>query len=189
MEMDGDIYDLDLAEIHSQGLEMLFTQYFGDMFGESYGDAAITYELYNMLSSITEGCLYDEFQQQVYALEDPTLEEINQIYYDVASEYGYEFGSYTTAYDWVEIPHNFSEPLYYISYAVSAFPAVQIWCLAQEDPELAAETYMDIVRSGEDYSYSETLANCGLTSPFEEGSVETMRDTICDYFASAPASN
>lgn len=178
----GNIGNYDLAEIHSQGLVMLCTRFYPEIFEDILGDAAVNYELLNIIESITDGCLYDEFQQKVYELENPTLEEINQIYYDTAVLYGNDYGDYTSAYEWVDIPHNFSDPLYYISYATSAVPALELWSTMQNNPDTADDIYMEIVYSGDYSTYQDTLANCNLANPFSEGAIKYLAGNIQNYF-------
>ena len=67
-------FNIDVGEIHSQGLTLLFTEYSDELFGE-YGDAFSRIILWNMLDTIMDGCLYDEFQATVYQNPDMRLEE------------------------------------------------------------------------------------------------------------------
>ena len=76
----------------------------------------------NLSSALITGCLYDELQQYVYAEEDLTLEKINQEYCRLCKEYGLipADDERTELYSWYQVPHTFTSPCYYISYAVSA---------------------------------------------------------------------
>lgn len=172
---EGMFQNLDLAEIHSQGLEMLYTNYYGDMLGAEYKDAAERYTVSQRTGSIIEGCLYDEFQRRVYKLDNPTIEEINMIYGETQSEYYpqyYPIAEPSTY--WMFVSHNFESPLYYISYAVSVVPALEIWHTSKSDFRAAADTYMKVVRAGEENGYKETLKAVGLKTPFEAGTIEEI---------------
>ncbi|RGY98362.1 M2 family metallopeptidase [Clostridium sp. AM58-1XD] len=98
---------MDVFEIHSQGLEMLFYPYADDLFGE--GGEAFRYETVSrMLYGIREGCLYDEFQNTVYKNPDMSVEEINRTFMEIAREYGYQYPyGADQAYAWIEVPHTF----------------------------------------------------------------------------------
>ena len=68
--------NLDLAEIHSQGLEVLMFDTYEDMYGEdaSYIEYA---QLMNLVDSVLQGCAEDEFQQAVFEDPDMPLDEMN----------------------------------------------------------------------------------------------------------------
>lgn len=175
--------NLDLAEIHSQGLEFLYTHFYGDMLGEEYGDCAADYTILQKLNAVISGCLYDEFQRQVYALEDPTLEEINAIFGQLSYQYGLGGASPSDpSYGWVEVSHNFESPLYYISYAISVLPAFEIWEQSLDHFSSACQTYTEVVSFGQSEEYEEVLSQCHLRSPFEEGCIEELADTLSDYY-------
>jgi len=173
------VQNLDLAEIASQGLELLYTEFYGEMLGEEYEETAEQYTLYQRISSVIEGCLYDEFQREVYSMDNPTLSDINLCFAEVASRYYPEY--YEAGVEenwWMMVPHNFESPLYYISYAVSVVPALEIWEIAQTDFDGAKETYMKVVRAGESDGYKETLKEIGLATPFEAGTVKKIAGMI-----------
>ncbi len=175
----GYYQNLDLAEIHSQGLELLYTAFYGDIMGEDLKDDAEIYTMQQRAASVLEGCLFDEFQREVYELEDPTLSEINVIFSNVASQY---YPNYYIAgredWTWIRVSHNFESPLYYISYAVSVIPALQIWELSKTDFEAACDLYMNIVYEGEVSGYKETLKAVGLATPFDEGTMTNIAEMV-----------
>jgi oligoendopeptidase F len=130
-EWEYGLSNLDLAEIHSQGLEAIYDKYADEL----YGDSADIMRIYNALNQVygaVEGCKEDEFQYRIYS--DPydlTVSKINQVYYECCEEYGdlYLTNTYYLAlygktpsceiYEWADIHHTFKSPCYYISYAVS----------------------------------------------------------------------
>ena len=85
-------------------------------------------------------------------------------------------------YDWVLTSHNYDQPFYYISYAVSAVPALEIWEIAQEDLDQACSIYNDLVTAGERGTLEDTLQACGLQSPFAEGRIEELSETLSEDF-------
>lgn len=176
--------NLDLAEIHSQGLEFLYTHFYSDMLGRDMAETASYYTMLQKLNAVVSGCMYDEFQREVYAMENPTLEGINALFGRVAYDYG--MGGRTAdepCYDWVDVSHNFESPLYYISYAVSVLPAFEIWEESLMNFNNAVDLYMDVVRAGEGDDYKEVLEQCDLHSPFEKGYISTLADFINEYYS------
>ncbi len=178
-----DVTNMDVAEIHSQGLELLYLEYADDVYGEGLGDTARQMVLYQMLYSVIDGCLYDEFQNAVFAADhEMTEEEVNQLFRRLSEEYGYVY--YDTedeAYDWVDVPHTFSSPMYYVSYGTSALAALDIWTIAMEDRQAGIDKYMELTTYGLTTTYCELLEKCGLKSIFEEGTIQEIAQAVADY--------
>lgn len=163
----------DLFEIHSTGLEALFTEQYDAIYSTD-GDIARFITLGGLFESVLDGCIQDEFQRRVYADPDITLEEINRLYRDLYAEYGL-YGPMDVDYSWMYISHNFDAPFYYISYAVSSLASIQLWDLAQSDFSAALEQYLSILGQGayED-GYLTVLENAGLRLFTEDGAAEDI---------------
>lgn len=159
----NDSSSLDLAEVHSQGLELLMLDAYDSLYGE---DAEIMRSgaLQQMVSSVLQGCMEEEFQQAVFASPEMTLEELNSLH----SELSQKYLGYPMPYEWVEIPHNFEVPFYYISYATSAVSALELWTVAREDRAAALDMYNELTRHCFNAGYRDTLLTVGLSDPFTE---------------------
>lgn len=170
----------DLLEIHSNGLEVLYSQYYYDIFGR--GANAAEYGLLDeQLNSVVDGCIFDEFQRRVYAEESITLDDVNRIYSEVCVEYG-QYDEVGEDYWWMFVSHNYESPMYYISYAASAIAALQIWDMSRSDYDAAVETWLSVVREGAyDRGYMEVLSDCGLQSFADEGTVEAVFTAALDH--------
>jgi len=174
---------IDVGEIHSQGLEVLFTAYADELFGS---DArGFTWDtLLNMLDSVLDGCLYDEFQMEVYAHPDMTLEEVNRLFKDLSQDYGYAYGEdEEESYFWVEVPHTFQQPMYYISYATSALSALELWRMSREDWAGAVETYMDLSALSMTLPYRQAVREVGLPDVFRSGVISDLAQDLDDQLA------
>lgn len=184
-----DMTNMDVAEIHSQGLELLYLEYADDVYGEELGDSARQVILYQILYSVIDGCLYDEFQNAVYAADhEMTVEEVNQLFRRLSEEYGYTYyDTEDVAYDWVDVPHTFSSPMYYISYGTSALSALEIWTIALEDRQAGIDKYMELTTYGLSTTYCELLEKCGLKSIFEEGTIQEIAQAVSSYASAVAA--
>ncbi len=184
-----DVTNMDVAEIHSQGLELLYLEYADDVYGEGLGNTARQMVLYQMLYSVIDGCLYDEFQNAVFAADhDMTEEEVNQLFRRLSEEYGYVYyDTEDAAYDWVDVPHTFSSPMYYVSYGTSALAALDIWTIAQEDRQAGIDKYMELTTYGLTTTYCELLEKCGLKSIFEEETIREIAQAVADYSSALAA--
>lgn len=174
-------FHIDVGEIHSQGLEVLFAAYADELFGPEGGRAFYWSTISNMVSSVLEGCMYDEFQEAVYRESDLTLEEVNRLFKDISEEYGYVYGEdEAESFFWVEIPHNFQSPMYYISYATSALSALDLWLKSLEDWDGAVDIYLDLAAMGMRRPYRETVEAAGLRDIFRERTMRQLAEGVQD---------
>ena len=170
---------LDLDETYSQGLELIAMSYYNEIFqNDYYSKAAKIYTIENMLGAIIQGCLYDEFLQQIYQNSNITVEEMNSLYSKLAKEYGLKVDGRS----WCNVPHNFQSPFYYISYGVSAVAALEIWAKSLEQEEMGLNTYLALVKAGKDHSFMESLEIVGLNNPLHKESLEKVVEAVKGYF-------
>lgn len=172
---------MDVAEIDSQGLELLSLNFADALFPQA-GDAYRVRVLYQLLTVVMDGCLMDEFQTRLYAGEDWTVEEVNSLMEELLAEYGdpSHFGE-NSDYNWVTINHTFASPMYYISYATSALSALELFLDAQSDFDGAADTYLELVARGTGLGYREAVEAAGLSDIFQPGVVSTLAGEVADY--------
>ncbi len=129
----------DVAEVHSQALELLFTQFYDDIFDE-YAYVAKDYVIDNIIMSVIQGSLIGELELYAYSSSDVTADMIDEKYEELQAEYGLNL------IPWVEIPHLTIQPLYYISYATSGIGALSFWNVAQEQGyDAATDLYLEFV--------------------------------------------
>lgn len=100
----------------------------------------------------------------------------------LSEEYGYTYyDAGDAAYDWVDVPHTFSSPMYYVSYGTSALAALDIWTIAREDRQAGIDKYMELTTYGLTTAYCELLEKCGLKSIFEEGTIREIARAVSEY--------
>ena len=179
--------NIDTAEVHSQGLELLSLDKMDAVFGDAV-DAYKLVVLINMLGSVTSGCLFDEFQVAVYNNPDMTLDEMNALFYQLACEYNIQDNydcdeEAERCYSWVEVSHTFEVPMYYISYATSALAALDIYSVYLDDPEEGLAIYEKAVEQTSDVKYRAFLQACGLDDIFQDGVIEEISRKIEDSMA------
>ena len=174
-------YDnMDVSEIQSQALEMLFLPALQDLLAGdgSAGRAVVAlYALESMLGSIVDGCLYDEFEQTVYAEPDMTVRELHALEQKLNAEYGLD-ALYADDPYWVYIPHLFDSPCYYISYATSALPALEIWLRSLDDRAAAVDTYLTVSAARTDAWFLDVLYDNGLCDVTDRGDVVRLSEAL-----------
>ena len=169
---------VDIAEVHSQALELLFTEFYPNIFGAD-ADAMVIYLLLNKVDAIVQGAMQDELQQFVYSTPGVTLEQINREYARLCREYGLEEDdTRTELYDWVDTPHTFVTPLYYISYAVSAAGSLSFWLAAQEDFYGAVDNYLRFTALDLEKAFQESFVSVGLSSPLQADYLAGLADAL-----------
>ena len=171
---------LDVAEIHSQALELLITRYADELYGEDAPFMTID-AVFRILSSVLSGCMYDEFQKTVYENTGMTLEEIDDLAEILAYDYGMD-GSGYERYEWIDVSHNFDMPCYYVSYATSAVSALDIWVESLEDWDSAVDRYMQVTALPSDTGYMEAVKACGLMNFTKKNDVTRLINNVRYFY-------
>ena len=178
---DGYIYsldDIDVAEISSTALELLFLEFYPELYGQ---DAAALQRgsVSGILSNVVFGCMFDEFQQIIYTTPDLQPQDISDIFHEVMLDYmGDIFVDDYSYHMWAVVNHNFEAPLYYVSYAMSALAAFQIWADAQADYDTALQAYLELAAYGTNVDFLELLEACGMRSVLDEGYLQELHGVL-----------
>ena len=156
-------------------------------------------QLLNMLGSILQGSMVDEFEQAVYAnsydadgyRDGISADKYDELFNTIIASYDESFVE-DYSYYWLQVA--FDSPAYYVSYAMSALPCVELFTIAQtEGVDYAREAYFGLFTfanntkfvevDSDGYktvtaTYAEILHDCGLSSPL----TEELYQTIANYF-------
>lgn len=169
--------NLDIAEIQSQGFELLFMQFYDDIYGRS-SDSMKLYRILNILDSVVSGFLVGEFEYSVIKDKDSLSPE------EVVDKFNSYLGKLEIDYHLYEIPHIFESPGYYISYATSALASLDLLDDVMNDPSRALEKYEKIARisnnSGE-YSFRAALKECGFDDVLNEEYITSLAENLRKY--------
>ncbi len=172
-ETDGII---DVSEIHSQTNELLFLKYYNLTDDERINLSL--YKIAQMYQTVIEGCVMDEFQNYVHENISSlnNYEDFNEAFDTIATAYHYDsfYQGIPYASLWAAITHNFVAPFYYLSYAVSAIPALEIYQISLEDADQAIDIYLNVLDETGYRSYKNVLDDNGLYTPFDENVYEML---------------
>ena len=181
-----DIGDYDLCETHSQTNEFLFMNYCSDKLPKNVFRTAMLYQLVNTCGTITLASIVDQFEQRVYTLsaeelEAMTVEDFDAIMNEIKAydEYSGVISNFIDPCEyWKRVA--VSNPVYYVSYSVSAVASLNIYAMALEDPDAAMTAYRALVETAgiEDMGYVEALGAAGVVSPFDESSHRNIASLI-----------
>ena len=178
-----DGFNVDVAEIHSQGLELLMLEYAEEIYGESSADAARLNVISDMVESIIQACMIDEFEYWAFTCEEElTADKLNDKFYEIyKTYYPNEEDDPIVPYAWGEITHVFETPFYYIAYGTSALAALDIFAMSIEDRQAGVDCYMNVTTYGWDTGYRELIEDVSLPDIFEEGNIEDICVAVSTY--------
>lgn len=179
------VQNLDIAEVYSQGLELLMQPYYDKLTNKP--EEARLVSLRNFLQAITYQAMLEEFQLRLYELDSFTSEEVGMLYADILREYNYD--DYVMAYEgepdnsWYSITHLFDAPFYTISYTTSAMAALQIWAESQQDWRTGADTYLRLIHEDQNQPFYQLLEQAGLKRVDDEAVMQEIAGYFSDSFA------
>ncbi|MBO5776952.1 MAG: hypothetical protein J6R34_00710 [Clostridia bacterium] len=197
----GVSFSYDLDEVHSQANEMMFLSFLNDYLPENV--ASLMYDkvyydtLFNNLAIIMLATAVDEFEYCIYTGKDLdgndkqyTARDYDKLFTNIMKEYGIDKTLVTHYWRYVVI----EAPCYYISYAMSALPCIELLAIAEtEGFEVAQSKYLKFFTFTDDpnnveidemgdkvvtIGYGDTLKYAGLDSVFDE----SMYTKINSYF-------
>lgn len=183
-----DIDNYDLCETHSQGNEFLFLTYCKQYVDEDVYSVVRGYNYVNAIYIIVMASVIDGFEQRVYELDDDTIMAMTGADFDaIMAEVCEVFGGYIWVKNNCSDPYAYwrlvaiSNPVYYISYAVSAVAALEVAAMAEQDYEAALAAYTTLV---EGVTYEDgflgALTKAGFTTPFEEETFKNIGQVLAN---------
>ena len=168
---------IDICEVHSQALELLFTEYCPALLGgEAEGLSAKEYVVLQKLALIIDGTMVDEFERWCYSQEELSAETMAEKAEEIIDEFGLTGESDPDF--WLVTPHIYENPFYYISYAVSAAGAFSFWLDAQSDYFRGVDDYLRFTALPTDMGFNESFAAVGVESPMSEKYLSSLADAV-----------
>lgn len=169
----GGVTSLDLAEVQSQGNELMFLSYLRDKnkLDSKIVKALAQYMIVNTLNSVIIGSAINELEQFTYVVDfDQT--SLESKWDSIARAYGLGSG-----YDYLDYMYTvlLNYRGYYISYAVSAVAALQIFIKALNDLDDGKEAYLSICKKdSSNERFKKSLENADLYSVFSEDAFKSI---------------
>ena len=168
---------VDVAEIASQALELLFIPYYST--DEDFTHHATFESLFNILDSIVSYAYWCEFEMAAYSLEEPDIESLLQLSRDIGIQYWPNAPEEAFDYQWLLIPHIHTRPLYSLSYSISGIAATQLWIESLVDSDKSMQKYKNLLGSTMDgYGYYYTAQSFDLIDIFSSQEMETLVDNL-----------
>lgn len=173
----GSVASADVAEVFSQGMEYLSLCY-GD------GPELLTeMKLADCLDTYVLQAAYAAFEHQVYGLtgDDLTTEAVAALYGQIMEQYG--LSQWTEdGWEYVTVPHFYTDPMYIVSYVVSNDVAFQLYQQEQAEPGAGLAVYEENLETKAD-GILEFVEQAGLESPFAPGRTTAVAKTLREILA------
>ncbi|MEK4231026.1 M3 family oligoendopeptidase [Solibacillus sp. FSL H8-0538] len=176
------------CEIHSMSMEF-FTWPWMELFFKDQTEKYKFAHLSGALLFLPYGVTVDEFQHVVYENPEMTPAERKAAWKEIEEKYlphrNYDGNEYLEMGGfWQRQAHIYANPFYYIDYTLAQICAFQFWKRSREDFDAAWKDYVHLCGLGGSQSFTNLVREAGLISPFEEGCVESVIDTIETYLNS-----
>ena len=170
----GTMVDVDVAEIFSQSMENLSLLY------ADGGEKLTRYRMFSVLATHVEQAAYASFEYSAYMLpeEQVTSENILALYEKTGKAFGFDSWNWDPR-DLVAITHFYMVPMYISSYVLSNDAALQIYQRELAQTGAGVELLQEQLTTEESYLLA-FLEQAGLESPFTEGRVKSIAQTIRD---------
>lgn len=167
---------MEIAETFSKAMELIGVNSFASLFSK---DDYLKYcfkEIYDFVSCLPYTCLVDEFQEQLYSKENLEIEDIRKIWLDLVKKYNLETSNsghinlLSGGYFYRQT-HIYTDPFYFIDYALSSFLAFAIWNESKENLNL----FKEIASVASYYSFKDLILKYQMPNPFVD---EVVKETV-----------
>lgn len=166
------------CEIHSMSMEFLTWPWMEIFFGKEQSKYKFS-QLNEALLFIPYGVTVDEFQHWVYEHPNVTPAERKAAWRRIEKKYlpdkDYDSNGFLDKGGfWFRQGHIFSDPFYYIDYALAQICAFEFWARSEENRQRAWKDYLTLCEMGGRLSFIELIKLANLHNPFESGTIEKI---------------
>lgn len=162
---------LEACEVHSMGMEFMALHELETFFSAEDAQKFRKLKLIDTITILPYIAVVDAFQHWVYEHPAHTPAERDAAWGRIWDEFmpGVDFTGYEAfkAVRWKRQIHLFSDPFYYIDYAIAESGALQLWLMAEKDRQAAMETYLKLCHIGGSESLLSIFRSANLVSPFD----------------------
>lgn len=172
---------LEIAEIHSMGMEFFSWPWAKDFFEDEN-----KFKLIHLIKSILfipYGLLVDEFQHWVYENPQANSQKRKSIWREIEKKYlpqiDYEGNDFIERGGfWFKQLHLFEVPFYYVDYVIAQLCAFQYLMKSKQDFSKSWREYIDLIDSAINKSFLESIEVGNLKNPFKEETIKSITPDI-----------
>jgi oligoendopeptidase F len=177
-------YPMEIAEVASMAME-LFTMDHWEPFFDNADELkrAKLHQLERAITIFPWIATIDKFQHWVYTHPQHTLEERQQAWVSILSEFSTEVldvGGLEgfRQYSWQRQLHLFEVPFYYIEYGIAQLGAIGLWMQYKQNPQQALSNYMTALSLGGTRTLPELYEAAGLRFDFSPIHIKTLMEFV-----------
>ena len=175
----------DASEIHSMSMEFI-TWPWMELFFKEDTDKFKYSHLSSSLIFLPYGATVDEYQHFVYENPEASPAERKEAWRSIEKKYlphrNYDGNAFLEAGgNWQTQGHIYNSPFYYIDYVLAQICAFQFWKRSIENDPSAWNDYLHLCDLGGSKSFLELVEAAQLQSPFKQGTVKAVIETISDW--------
>lgn len=166
---------MEVAEMFSYSMELIMMKYVDNIFDSKDYKKYCFMKMYNLIANLPYICLVDEFQESIYSNENLQVEDIRNTWLRLVDKYNLkrsnsghvnlDNGGY-----FYRQTHIYTDPFYYIDYALSYFGALSIWNKCEDNLDL----FKELGSVASYYSFKEMIDKFNMPNPFKEETVEEV---------------
>ena len=176
-----DEQNVDVAEIHSQYLELLFLPYSKLMYG-NLANQAVTAKLLDLVWSVLTGACFNEFEEFAYTTENLNAEMLRNKFSEICRDYKLNLDDDY----WTAVWHLYNSPLYYLSYSISAMASLSQLDNINHNYRKAVDNYLTLTSYDEvEFEFMELLERSNMLNIFDKDVIKNIGKSISEY-ASKP---
>ena len=176
-----DEQNVDVAEIHSQYLELLFLPYSKLMYG-NLANQAVTAKLLDLVWSVLTGACFNEFEEFAYTTENLNAEMLRNKFSEICRDYKLNLDDDY----WTAVWHLYNSPLYYLSYSISAMASLSQLDNINHNYRKAVDNYLTLTSYDEvEFEFMELLERSNMPNIFDKDVIKNIGKSISEY-ASKP---
>lgn len=176
-----DEQNIDVAEIHSQYLELLFLPYSKLMYG-NLANQAVRAKLLDLVWSVLTGACFNEFEEFAYTTENLNAEMLRNKFSEICRDYKLNLDDDY----WTKVWHLYNSPLYYLSYSISAMASLSQLDNINHDYRKAVDNYLTLTSYDEvEFEFMELLERSNMPNIFDKDVIKKIGKSISEY-ASKP---
>lgn len=173
---------METAETHSMSMEFFAWKYIDKFFGEKTQKYKFMH-VFDALSFIPYGTIVDYFQHIVYTNPEMTPAERNAAWNKLEAQFRPYMSTEGMTYlskgtRWQYQMHIYETPFYYIDYCLAQVVAFQFLLESRKDYQDAFNRYVRYLSHGGELLFTDLIAEAGLKSPFEDGSLKGVAEEI-----------
>lgn len=180
--------NFDIMEIHSQGMESILASMLDGILPSGSAEYS-SLILYSMNLQVVIASILTEFEIWAFETEDSgavlTVDTLISKFREICDRNGYnmDYGAGDSGYGWIEVPHLFESPMYYVSYGVSALNAMEIYVMCEEDMDKGVAAYRALTEQNGIDNYTVAMERAGLSNVLVDGNGDRIITTMRALFA------